>query len=161
MTFGLFLFVVGYALVYWGMQHFDSSLGSNSLWTLLGFNGQLFGKITMPKGTPVSITNLAQGSVPPGTVPPGTPTGGSQGSNTSPGYPQTPSGVPQIQPPCAACTQDANGTPIIPPPLGTICICGSVVWQLQCYGGQVQWMIVTNSGTLSPPFGLNKQGQCK
>jgi len=51
MVFGFFLFVVGYALFYWGWHHMPGQK-RYSLWYLLGF-GSLFKNITIPPGQPV------------------------------------------------------------------------------------------------------------
>lgn len=55
MIFGFILFVIGYAVFYWGIQHFDTGVTNGqrySLWSLLGF-GTLFKNINFPPGIPL------------------------------------------------------------------------------------------------------------
>jgi hypothetical protein len=62
MIFGFALFVVGYAIVYWGIHHFPNCLGAQpgtkdncprySLWQLLGA-----GSLGIGKGTPIQLKN--------------------------------------------------------------------------------------------------------
>jgi hypothetical protein len=75
MTAGIVLFVIGYALVYWGWHHFPGQKRF-SLWYLLGF-GSLFGS-TIPAGEPIQLGGMGEQPLP----------------QQAPGQPAPPSAVP-------------------------------------------------------------------
>jgi hypothetical protein len=53
MILGFGIFVIGYAVFYWGWGHFPGNT-RYSLWVLLGF-GSLWPKISMPAGAPIEL----------------------------------------------------------------------------------------------------------
>lgn len=77
MVFGFFLFVVGYALFYWGYHHMPGQK-RYSLWYLLGF-GSLFKNVNIPPGQPVQWNASTQTS--PNTTQPQNPSSTTTPSN--------------------------------------------------------------------------------
>jgi hypothetical protein len=63
MAFGLIILVIGYAITFWGVNHFGQKC-RYSLWCLLGFTS-LFKNLTVPQPTPypfgISSGSQAQG----------------------------------------------------------------------------------------------------